>query len=174
MRVPDEERLDQLLLKRSRIADELQARTDKVNEDLRRVRSRLSKRERKRRTRRLILYGTWVQRNIKVDALLKARVTADLDTETPRAADRHLLGLDPLPSPDSEPIPGFSPAKLPDGSWGARFDGDPAKLPAKIVGRRIRIRAKSSGNTWEGTVTESVKLADGRVLFRYADKGEPV
>ena len=172
MRVPDEERLEQLLEKRSRLADELQARTDKLNEDLRKVRNRLSKRERKQRTRRLILYGAWVQRNIKIDAQLKARVRGDLDKVTPRAADRKLLGLAPLPSPDTEPIPGFCPAKLPDQTWGARFEDDPAALPAELVGLRIRIKAKSSGNTWDGTVTETINKADGSILYRYADKAD--
>ena len=93
--------------------------------------------------------------------------------ETPRAADRELLGRAPLPSPNSEPIPGFCPAQLPDQTWGARFEGDPAALPAELVGLRIRIKAKSSGNTWDGTVTETINKDDGSVLFRYADKADP-
>lgn len=95
---------------------------------------------------------------------------ASATTETPRAAERELPGRAPLPSPDTEPIPGFCPAQLPDQSWGARFEGDPAALPAELVGIRVRIKAKSSGNAWDGTVTETIHKDDGSVLYRYADK----
>lgn len=98
---------------------------------------------------------------------------ASAATETPRSAHRKLPGRAPLPSPDTEPIPGFRPATLPDGTWGVKFEGDPAALPAKLVGRRIRIKPKSSENTWDGTVTETIIKDDGSVLYRYADKTDP-
>ena len=94
-------------------------------------------------------------------------------TETPRSAERKLPGRAPLPSPDTEPITGFRPATLPDGTWGVRFEGDPAALPAKLVGLRIRIKPKSSENTWDGTITETIIKDDGSVLYRYADKTDP-
>ncbi len=44
----------------------------------------------------------------------------------------------------------------------------PCSSPAEFVGQRIRIKAKSSGNAWDGTVTEPVIKADGSVLYRYS------
>ena len=145
---------------------------DAIDRKLRSAESQLRGQARRDDTRRKILIGAAVLSAAPHKPQFKKWLAGDFPALLIRDRDRALFGLEPLP-PAAEPIPGFSPATLPDHTWGAKFNRDAAKLPAKLVGRRIRIQAKSSGNTWDGTVTETIKKADGRVLFRYADKADP-
>ena len=55
MRIPDEERLEKLEQRRQELEAELAERRARINNNLRRVRARLSARERKHRTQRLIV-----------------------------------------------------------------------------------------------------------------------
>ena len=143
-----------------------------IDRKLRRAESRLRGQARRDDTRRKILIGAALLSEAPHNPQFKKWLTGDFHSHLIRDRDRTLFDLAPL-APAAEPIPGFSPAILPDKNWGAKFNDDDAKLPAKLVGRRIRIRAKSSGNTWDGTVTEIIHKNDGSVLYRYADKGDP-
>ena len=68
-------------------------------------------------------------------------------------------------SPEADaPLTGWRPARLPDGGWGALYDGD-AALPADLVGRLIEV-VPMKGPPWTATVTEVVTSAMGRVLVR--------
>ena len=58
-----------------------------------RIRARISVRERKRRTRRLILIGSYVDHVTQDDPERKARLMKELDGFLERNRDRELFGL---------------------------------------------------------------------------------
>ena len=140
-----------------------------LEQQLRRVRSRLSSSERKLRTRRLIVLGGLMEKEAPPAALL-----SKLDRSLDRDQDRALFGLPPkAPAGDDRtapvgaaPLEGWRPARLPDGSWGSLYTGSNAKsLPLELVGLTISVRARS-GKSWDATITEVVERSRERVLVR--------
>ena len=93
------------------------------------------------------------ERDVNVSAWLRRVISEALDRE--------------FPAPD--PIPGFKPATLPDGSWGALFRGKAASLPDNLVGVPIAVRT-SVGVSWAATVTEVIERSERRVLVRHSGK----
>ena len=71
----------------------------------------------------------------------------------------------PVASTPPDPIPGWTPAKVKGGVWGARFQGDTRTLPANLQGLTISVRT-SSGDSWISTVTEVVERTPDRILVR--------
>ena len=71
----------------------------------------------------------------------------------------------PVASTPPEPIPGWTPAKVKGGVWGARFQGDTRTLPTNLDGLTISVIAKS-GDSWIATVTEVVEHSSDRTLVR--------
>ena len=67
-----------------------------------RIRARISVRDRKRRTRRLILIGSFMEHVTQTDLDLKARLMKGLDGFLERERDRELFGLDPRNATSSE------------------------------------------------------------------------
>ena len=135
----------------------------------RRVRSRLSAVDRKKRTRRLIVLGSLMEKEVPSAALL-----SKLDATLDRDQDRALFGLPPK-SPDgadrtapaaSAPLEGWRPGRLPDGSWGSLYAGpDPEALPQELAGLTITVRTRS-GKSWDATITEVAERTPDRVLVR--------
>ena len=80
----------------------------------------------------------------------------------------------PVPGPEPEtapgPIPGWRPSKLEDGSWGARFEGDPRKLPDDLVGCAIEVTTWK-GDTWITRVVEVLEWTPDSVVVRDSGKG---
>ena len=70
-----------------------------------------------------------------------------------------------------DPIPGWTPAKVKGGVWGARFQGDTRTLPADLDGLTISVIAKS-GDSWIATVTEVVERSPDRLLVRTQRLGQ--
>ena len=93
------------------------------------------------------------ERDVNVSAWLRRVISEALDRE--------------FPAPD--PIPGFKPAKLPDGSWGALFRGKAAALPDNLVGVPIAVRT-SVGASWAATVIEVLERSERRILVRHSGK----
>ena len=143
-------------------------RSQALQQQLRRVRSRLSSQQRKLRTRRLIVLGGLMEKEVPPDALLE-----QLDRSLDRDQDRALFGLPPKPpagavrtAPASAPLEGWRPGRLPDGSWGSLYTGPNAEaLPQELVGLTITVRTRS-GDSWPATVTEVVERAPDRILVR--------
>ena len=136
---------------------------------LRSVRSRLSSSERKLRTRRLIVLGSLMEKEVPPADLL-----AKLDQALDRDQDRALFGLPPrspgdadrTPPPASAPLKGWRPGRLPDGSWGGLYMGPaPEDLPLELVGITILVRARS-GKSWDATITKVVERSPDRLLVR--------
>ena len=123
-------------------------------------------RDRKRRTRRLILIGSVVEKDlVDPNSPLRER----LDRALEKNQDRALFDLPPRSVPDqappSAPLAGWTPAKITDGVWGARFQGDTHTLPDNLKGRTITVQAKS-GDSWDATITEVVERLPNLILVR--------
>jgi hypothetical protein len=144
-------------------------RSQALENQLRSVRSRLSSQERKLRTRRLIVLGGLMEKEVPTTDLL-----AKLDATLERDQDRALFDLPPkspagtdrsAPSP-SAALEDWRPGRLPDGSWGSLYAGPNAEaLPQELVGLAISVRARS-GKSWDATITEIVERSPERLLVR--------
>ena len=161
---------------KKREAARLQKKRSQALEDqLRRVRSRLSSSERKLRTRRLIVLGSLMEKEVPPAELLDK-----LDQVLDRDQDRALFGLPPkspgggdrTPPPASAPLKGWRPGRLPDGSWGGLYVGrNPKALPPDLVGLAITVRARS-GKSWDATITEVLERTSDRILVRHSGRTE--
>ena len=99
MTTHDEEQLDiirRLYEKEERqIKAKLAQKKAKLKVEQARIRARISVRERKRRTRRLILIGSYMEHVTKTDPDLKARLMKGIDGFLERDRDRELFDLPP-------------------------------------------------------------------------------
>ena len=99
MTTHDEEQLDiirRLYEKEERqLKEELAQKKAKLKAAQARIRARISVRERKRRTRRLILIGSYMEHVTQTDPDLKARLMKGIDGFLERDRDRELFDLRP-------------------------------------------------------------------------------
>ena len=106
------------------------------------------------------------EHHLNVGSWLRALIDQALDREfgpaPPHAADEPLA---PVKAAPPDPIPGWTPAKVKGGVWGARFQGDTRTLPADLDGRTILVTA-SSGDSWNATITDVVERSPERLLVR--------
>ena len=111
------------------------------------------------------------ERHLNVGSWLRALIDQALDREfgtAPTAAEEPLA---PVKAKPPDPIPGWTPAKVKGGVWGARFQGDTRTLPADLDGLTISVIAKS-GDSWIATVTEVVERSPDRLLVRTQRLGQ--
>lgn len=143
-------------------------RSQALEHQLRRVRSRLSSSERKLRTRRLIVLGSLMEKEVPPAALIDK-----LDQVLDRDQDRALFGLPPKGAAGADrtpaasaPLKGWRPTRLPDDSWGCLYTGvSPEALPPELLGLIITVQARS-GKSWNATITEVIERSPDRVLVR--------
>ena len=105
------------------------------------------------------------ERHLNVGSWLRALIDQALDREfgsAPPAAEEPLA---PVKAAPPVPLPGWTPAKVKGGVWGARFQGDTRSLPADLQGLTILVTA-SSGDSWNATITEVVERSPDRLLVR--------
>ena len=99
-----QEELEQLLARQEALKQELKARKkelqeaqrhqrDNLQKQIRRAQARISAAERKRRTRRLILIGSYLEHVTQADPERKARLMKGLDVFLERGRDRELFDL---------------------------------------------------------------------------------
>ena len=104
-----QDELQQLLARQATLKQELAAKKQALQEaqrrqrttltrQIRRAQARLSAADRKRRTRRLILLGAYLDRRMDTEAALKADVMASLNESLERDRDRAVFGDDLRPS----------------------------------------------------------------------------
>ena len=97
MTIQDEARLRSLQSTYEREAQDLREKLEKKKAKLKaaegRIRARISARERKRRTRRLILIGSYMEHVTQTDPDRKARLLKGLDGFLERDLDRELFDL---------------------------------------------------------------------------------
>ena len=200
MRIPDERRLENIDQRIQELETELTTRRAKLHDQRRRVRKRLSARDRKRETQRLIVRGRFFDHVIRrlasnppdcpaASPKFRAWLDSAFDAFVTRADHRALFDLPSLDAPTpapamtdkpgaagpapttsrDDPIPGWSPERLSDGSWGAVFSGSTEKLPSKLVGRQIIVK-QANKESWIATVMEVIERSDNRVLVRHSGK----
>ena len=101
-----QEELEQLLARQEALKQELKAKKkelqdaqrrqrDNLQKQIRRAQARISATERKRRTRRLILIGSYLEHVTQADSDRKARLMKGLDVFLERDRDRELFELAP-------------------------------------------------------------------------------
>ena len=92
-----------------------------------------------------------------------------LDQALDRDQDRALFDLPPRSvsgqAPPSAPLSEWTPAKITDGVWGARFQGDTRTLPDNLKGLTITVRT-SRAKSWDASITEVVERFPDRLLVR--------
>ena len=185
-----QDELQQLLERQAALKQELAAKKQALQEaqrrqrhtltrQIRRAQARLSAADRKRRTRRLILLGAYLDRRMDTDAALKAEVMASLNESLEHDRDRALFGdnLRPTssdappaaalePDPHTPPTAGWTPRQLDKGVWGAVLDGAPvATLSASDQLRSTPIRVTDRrGDTWTTTVQDVVSRHDTEIV----------
>ena len=98
------------------------------------------------------------ERDINVSAWVRRLIRNALDYELP-AEDQETAPA------TAAPLPGWKPARLPNGDWGARFQGDTHTLPDDLEGLTITVQARS-GKSWNATITEVVERSPDRILVR--------
>ena len=97
------------------------------------------------------------ERHVNVSDWLRRLISDALDRE--------------LPAPPQQPIPGWKPCRLPDGSWGSALSGPAAdRLPTRLAGCSIEVTARN-GSSWTASVTRVVERSPGRVAV--SDSGRP-
>ena len=183
-----QEELQQLLARQETLRQDLKARKKELQaaqrrqrsnlqKQIRRAQARLSAAERKRRTRRLIVLGSLMEKQHGHPELI-----ALLDQALDRDQDRALFDLPPKGTAGDDrpaaaaaaPLEGWRPTRLADGSWGSLYAGTaPQALPPDLVGLTISVRARS-GKSWNATITEVLERKPARVLVRSRrTRGEP-
>ena len=144
-----------------------------LTRQIRRAQARLSTADRKRRTRRLILIGSYIEHTTQADPAKQDRLRKGLDGFLERDQDRALFNLPTTTETDAaaaDPLPGWRPHLLPTGDWGAIYHGDTATLPAELVGTPITVQA-NNGRRWTATVTAVLDRRRDQVLV--TDSGRP-
>ena len=157
-----------------------------LRKQIKHARSRLSSAERKRRTQRLIVLGSYLEHQTAGNPAAQARLRKDLDAFVTRNDHRELFGLPPLDKPTTgtpadapstptgsrnDPIPGWHPYKIPGtNQWGSEFKGDTSTLPDELVGLHILVTTKRK-KSWTATVLEVLECDAGSILVR--DSGRP-
>ena len=114
---------------------------------------------------RLRLQRLRSERHLNVGSWLRALIDQALDREfgpPPPAAEEPVA---PVKAKPPVPLPGWTPAKVKGGVWGARFQGDTRTLPPDLDGLTISVTA-SSGDSWNATITEVVERSPDRTLVR--------
>ena len=105
------------------------------------------------------------ERHLNVGAWLRALIDEALDREFGPAPTDANEPAAPVKAVHPEPIPGWTPARLKGGGWGARFQGDTRTLPTDLEGVTISVETRS-GDSWSATVTEVLERSADLVLVQ--------
>ena len=173
-----QEELKQLLARQEAIKQELKAKKKELQEaqhrqrdtltrQIRRAQARVSAADRKRRTRRLILIGSYIEHRTQADPAEYDRLMQGLNGFLERNQDRALFDLPANTEPaaaGADPRQGWQPHRLPTGDWGAIYYGDTSTLPTELVGIPITVQAKN-GQRWTATVTAVLDRSRDQVLI---------
>ena len=124
------------------------------------------------KTERHVNLSAWVRSLIR-PALVQqlGRDRGSVGTLPPSAPESPTPAPAPEPETNPTPLPGWSPSKLEDGSWGARFKGDTRRFPDDLVGRVIEVTTQG-GDSWTASVVEVIRWGNKSVQVRHSGKPE--
>ena len=179
-----QDELQQLLDRQAALKQELTAKKKALQEaqrrqrntltrQIRRAQARLSTADRKRRTRRLILIGSYIDSVSQADPEAMTRLMKGLDEFLERDQDRALFDLPAntkTAAAAGDPLHGWRPHRLENGDWGSRYLGDTSTLPDELVGTPITVQA-NNGQRWTATITAVLDRSHNQVLV--TDSGRP-
>ena len=163
----------ELKAKKKELQEAQRRQRDTLTRQIRRAQVRLSAADRKRRTRRLILIGSYIEHRTQADPAEHDRLLQGLNGFLERDQDRAIFDLPTTTktaAAAADPLPGWRPHRLDTGDWGAIYHGDTATLPAELVGTLITVQAKN-GQRWTTTVTAVLDWSRDQVLV--TDSGRP-
>ena len=163
----------ELTAKKKELQEAQRRQRDTLTRQIRRAQARLSAADRKHRTRRLILIGSYIEHRTQADPAEHDRLLHGLNGFLERDQDRALFDLPAnteTAAAAADPLPGWRPHRLDNGDWGSHYLGDTSRLPAELVGARITVQAKN-GQRWTATVTAVLDRSRKQVLV--ADSGRP-
>ena len=115
------------------------------------------------KTERHVNLSAWVR------SLLRSALVVQLQN-TPGSVGTLPEPTAPAADPPSAPLPGWSPWKLDDDSWGSRYQGDTRALPEDLVGCAIEVTTRR-GESWVTRIVEVLEWTPDFVLVR--DSGKP-
>ena len=99
------------------------------------------------------------EHDINVSAWIRRLIRNALDCELPAKNEETAPAT-------AAPLPGWRPARLPDGDWGSLYVGrNPKALPPDLVGVTITVQARN-GKAWDATVIEIIERSPNRTLVR--------
>ena len=101
------------------------------------------------------------ERHLNVSAWAREAVLAALERDFPEET----ASAAPTPPPNAAPLKGWKPARLPDGGWGAAFEGDVAALPERLEGCQIAVVPRH-GSAWTTIVDQVLERGSRRVVVR--------
>ena len=93
----------ELKARKKELVEAQRLRKETLKRQIRRAQSRISAAERKRRTRRLILMGSYLEHVTQADSDRKARLMKELDVFLERDRDRELFDLPHKENPNGKP-----------------------------------------------------------------------
>ena len=163
----------ELTAKKQELQEAQRRQRDTLTRQIRRAQARLSAADRKRRTRRLILIGSYIEHTTQADPAEHDRLLQGLNGFLKRDQDRALFDLPAnteTAAAAGDLLPGWRPHRLNTGDWGAIYLGDTSGLPAELVGTTITVQAKN-GQRWTSTVTAVLDRSLNQVLV--TDSGRP-
>ena len=162
----------ELTTKKKELQEAQRRQRDTLTRQIRRAQARLSAADRKRRTRRLILIGSYVEHTTQADPAEYDQLLHGLNGFLERDQDRALFDLpaNTETAAAAATLTGWRPHRLPTGDWGAIYQGNTATLPAELVGTTITVQAKN-GQRWTATITAVLDRSRDQVLV--TDSGRP-
>ena len=163
----------ELTAKKKELQEAQRRQRDTLTRQIHRAQARVSAADRKRRTRRLILIGSYIEHRTQANPDEYDRLMQGLDGFLERDQDRALFDLPTnteTAAAGADPLPGWRPHRLDNGDWGSRYLGDTSRLPAELVGARISVQAKN-GQRWTATVTTVLNRSRDQILV--TDSGRP-
>ena len=117
------------------------------------------------------------EKDINVSAWVRRQLRAALEREFPPAETTEPLESETTPGaeapvPDTTPIAGWKPRRLPGGKWGAGLEGERvAGLPDddQLPGATIGV-TDSKGDSWNTTILEVVGRTETSILVRTSSR----
>ena len=143
-----------------------------LKNQIRRAQTRISATDRKRRTRRLILMGSYIEHRAQANPAEHDRLMQGLAGFLERDQDLALFDLPAnkkTAAAAADPLPGWRPHRLPSGEWGAIYHGDMSRLPTELVGATITVQSRK-GRSWTATVTAVLDRSRDQVLVTHSGR----